>query len=424
MNEWCSVDAYEARAIGQRVRLIRRRRGLGLAVAAGLAGISKQYLSMLERGERGFNRRGLLVDLAEALGCSVADLTGQPYPQVDRQSSETAAAVAEISTALHDTTLDDVPDVAVRSLRDLTSGATLAHAYVDDARYSIAGRGLAGLLVELQVSALTGAGDDRQAALVALTEACKVAYVLAKRTGHIELAGIAAQRGFDAARLAERPDLVGMLEMSRTSALIGLGARRRAASVCGTTLQDLSALGGPTSTDTTVAEARGMLHLTTALIAAHEGRTADVATHLAEARSLAIHTGERNHMRYHFGPTNVAAWELGLAVESGTGPDAAERICAAPIDLSVFSSKGRAAYVHFDLARAWAQAEGPRDQEAVRALDAADRLAPVRLRNDPIARDLVLTLDRRARHRVWELDSLRNRFGVGKVNNMETPHCR
>jgi hypothetical protein len=246
-----------------------------------------------------------------------------------------------------------------------------------------------------------------------LAEACKVAYVLAKRTGQIELAGIAAQRGLDAARLAERPDLVGMLEMSRTSTLIGLGARRRAALVCSQTLREISALPGPTPDDTRVAEACGMLHLTTALIAAREGQAGEVATHLAEARSLAAYTGERNHMRYHFGPTNVAAWELGLAVEAGTGPDAAQRITADPIDLSVFSSKGRSAYVHFDLARAWAQAEGSHDQEAVRALDTADRLAPVRLRNDPLARDLVITLDRRAPRRVWELDSLRNRFHTG-----------
>jgi len=45
-------------------------------------------------------------------------------------------------------------------------------------------------------------------------------------------------------------------------------------------------------------------------------------------------------------------------------------------------------------------------------LDAADRAAPQRIRPDPMARDLVATLDRRARRRVWELDSLRNRFGV------------
>ena len=60
-----------------------------------------------------------------------------------------------------------------------------------------------------------------------------------------------------------------------------------------------------------------------------------------------------------------------------------------------------------------AQAEGSRDAEATRHLDPADRLAPQRIRNDPKARELVLTLTCRARHRVWELDSLRNRFGIG-----------
>jgi len=29
----------------------------------------------------------------------------------------------------------------------------------------------------------------------------------------------------------------------------------------------------------------------------------------------------------------------------------------------------------------------------------------------------VLVLDRRARRRVWELDSLRNRFGIGQVQS-------
>ena len=69
----------EDQAIGQRIRRVRQRRSLSLDVAAGLAGISKSYLSMQETGTRGFTRRGLIEDLAEALGCSVTDLTGQPY---------------------------------------------------------------------------------------------------------------------------------------------------------------------------------------------------------------------------------------------------------------------------------------------------------------------------------------------------------
>ena len=59
---WCSVDAEDAQAIGARARMIRRRRGLSLEVAAGLAGITKGYLSMLELGQRGFNRRGACAD--------------------------------------------------------------------------------------------------------------------------------------------------------------------------------------------------------------------------------------------------------------------------------------------------------------------------------------------------------------------------
>lgn len=55
----------------------------------------------------------------------------------------------------------------------------------------------------------------------------------------------------------------------------------------------------------------------------------------------------------------------------------------------------------FDLARAHCQAEGSRDAQAIRHLDAADRVAPQRVRNDPIARELV-----------WELESLKNRLGV------------
>ncbi len=407
------MDAEEASTIGARARKIRRRRGLSLDVAAGLAEISKPYLSQLENGQRGFNRRGLIEHVAEALGCSVADLTGQPYFPVDRETAAATAAISEVRVALHSATLDDVPDALARPVPELVQAVARANMYRDNARYAMAGRELGELLVELHVWAVTGDGDDRQAALTALVEACQVAYHLARLTGRAELAMTAADRGYDAARRAERSDLAGVMAMNRSGGLMRLGARRRGESVCATALSEVSALPGPTPDDTRDAEARGMLLLTAGLWAARDGRAADTTEYLVEAADLAAHTGERNHLRFHFGPTNVAAWELGLAVESGTGPGAAERFVAAPIDLSAFASKEREADITFDLARAWAQAEGSRDGEALRALDAADRLAPLRIRNDPIARDLVLALDRRAKHRVWELDSLRNRFGVG-----------
>jgi hypothetical protein len=62
---------------------------------------------------------------------------------------------------------------------------------------------------------------------------------------------------------------------------------------------------------------------------------------------------------------------------------------------------------------AYGQAEGPRDAAAIRHLDRADRIAPQRIRHDPVASELVHDLDRRARLRAWELESLKNRLGVG-----------
>ena len=135
---------------------------------------------------------------------------------------------------------------------------------------------------------------------------------------------------------------------------------------------------------------------------------------LGHAGELARHAGEGNVLLQHFGPVNVATWGVNVAVELGRGPAAAESLVAdAPRLLDEFGSAVRGGALYFDLARAYAQAEGDRDREAIQCLDTADRLAPQYVRPDPMARDLVLTLDRRARRRVWELESLRNRLGVG-----------
>jgi transcriptional regulator with XRE-family HTH domain len=124
-----------------RARMIRRRRGLSLAVAAGLAGITKTYLSMLELGQRGFNRRGLIEDLAEALGCSVADLTGQPYLPPDRETARAKTVIAQIERGLNEATLEDVPDLRPRPLDALDGWVRSAVELRDAADYRSSGEG-------------------------------------------------------------------------------------------------------------------------------------------------------------------------------------------------------------------------------------------------------------------------------------------
>ncbi|WP_244989585.1 helix-turn-helix domain-containing protein [Saccharothrix coeruleofusca] len=397
--------------IGERVRTIRRRRGLGLDTAAGLAGITKSYLSMLERGQRRFERRGLLEDIARALGCSVADLTGQPYLPGDRVAAEALTALPEISVALYDATLDDVPDLPARPLHELAGLAAQANEHTAHSRYAAAGRGLGSLLTDLHVHVVTG--EDRRAALIALVETCLVACGAARSLGNADLAVTAAARAQEAARRVESPALQGFTAMAATGVLSRLGARHRAERIARTALEHLVDVADPTASDTAAAEAAGMLHLSSAQLAAKSGRAADAVAHLAEAVELARRTGERNALWFSFGPANVRAWALSVAVESGRGPVEAERVEATPGYADALTAADRRAALHFDLARAHCQAGGSRDAAALRHLDTADRIAPQRIRHNPVARELLIELDQRARVRTWELKSLKSRLGVG-----------
>lgn len=53
--------------MGRRLRAARRARGKSQVVIAGLAGISRGYLSRLENGTRSLDRLSLIIALANAL---------------------------------------------------------------------------------------------------------------------------------------------------------------------------------------------------------------------------------------------------------------------------------------------------------------------------------------------------------------------
>jgi transcriptional regulator with XRE-family HTH domain len=409
----------EPSEIGSRARAIRKRRGLKQAFVADQLGYTAGYLSLLEQGKREFSKRGLLEDLAGVLGCAVADLTGQPYLPHDRASAEALASLPQISLALYEATLDDVPDIPARPLDELVRRAAIANEHTANSRYAEAGRDLGKLVTELHIHAVTGSDDTRRAALPALVEACFVCSGTARALGNTDLAVAAARRAEDAARLVDDAALRGFAAMTSTSALSRAGARYRAQRVAATALTAIEPLADPSAPDTSAAEASGMLHLSAAQMAAKDQRVDDAHAHLAAARDLAAHTGERNQLQFSFGPTNVTAWSLSVAVELGEGPALAEHVDQQPGFGETLPTRDRRAALHFDLARAYTQAEGARDTAAVRHLDLADRIAPQRLRNDPVAREIIHTLDQRAKLDLWELDSLKNRLGVGlhSVNN-------
>jgi transcriptional regulator with XRE-family HTH domain len=408
------LDAEEARSIGARARRIRRRRGLSLDVAAGLAGISKPYLSQLENGQRGFNRRGLIEDLADALGCAVADLTGQPYPTLDRATIEGRATLPGISLALNDFGPDDVPDVTPRSLDELVAWANSANEHRDQGRFALAGRDLGTLLTELHAHALMAGSTDQARAFTALVLACVVAGDVANRiAGDVNLSVSATGRAYDMACRYGDAALMGFSRWCWALQLMWLAARGRASRVLTAGIDELGSSACLDRDDTFAAEMLGMTHLAQAQRAARDKQNDHARMHLAEAEEIAARIGECNGLKMHFGPTNVAVWRLAIGIEMGEGGRAYELVTQTPLDVAILNSQERSAALYFDLTRALVQDGANRDAEAIRHLDTADRLAPTRMRNDPIARDLVVMLDRRAKHRIWELDSLCNRFGIG-----------
>lgn len=407
----------EPTEIGARVRMIRRRRGLGLETAAGLAGISKSYLSLLENGKRQFDRRGLVEDLARALGCSPADITGQPYLPPDQESAFARSTIEQIEIGLNDATLTDVPDIAPRPLDDLGVLVEANARQRDTADYRQAGTDVARLLHELHVHVVTGTGAQRQRAAELLVHAAYNAFVLATTFGYLHLAEQAAQRSHDAANLAESPELRAFAMFALAPSVARVGGRDRGLRMIGRAIDEtIGEAGSPVlgrDEATTGPQVTGLLHLMAAHLRARTRDDDAATTHLAEATDIANAVGEGNAFHQHFGPTNVAVWKVAIGTELGHGPAVAEQAEATNVDLAVLQSRDRAAAWHCDLARSYGAGGGNRDREAIRHLDQADRLAPQRIRNDPLARDLTLELNRRATRTSWELTSLRNRFSIG-----------
>ena len=393
--------------------MIRRRRGLSLEAAAGLAGISKAYLSLLENGKRQFDRRSLIENLATALGCSVTDITGSSYAPIDRRAADAENALHDIRSVLNDYAADEVPDIRPRPVNQLAAWADRANESCSQAEYSTIAHDAATALAELQKQAFTAKRAEREEAFTAAVTTCFVTGVVASRLGNVDLAATAGRRGFDLAYQYDDPGLRGFARWYWAMELISAAARKRAGSVLSTGIAELAPSLDLTNSRTLPAEMAGMLHLQLARTAARQNDSDQAHTHLTDARHLADRIGERNGMRQHFGPTNVAAWRLTIGIELSEGHRAYEDTMTSKLDVSALASRERTSSLHFDLARALTQESATRDTEAIRHLDAADRIAPQRVRPDSIAHDLVLKLSRRSTRQSWELTSLKNRFGIG-----------
>ncbi len=385
------MDEDIGSSIGQRLREVRAWRGLSLRAAAGLAGFSAAYLSMIENEKSPVDKRSTLEALATALRVSPGELTGQPYRLARPDDVQVRAEVAGLEVALTEPALEPHWRPDGRPWRQLAGDlAKLNTVHRPAADYITQARLLPGLLDGLR-GALADSPGQRRAVLYGLLDAYHAAEELTKSLGVPGLPHLAVLHAQRVAEELDDPAALGLAAWLRAIVLGGAG-RERVLDLCG---RAIDGLGGKLG-DPSAAQMVGELHLCSALANAALHRGGDAAAHLAEAQRLAELQPENapDFGLVYFSPDNVGIWRVSIAVELGEFGRARE--VARGVVLDHVPSAARQAVYWSDLGRGMA-ADRSSPEDAVRALRRAEDISPHTVRNNPFVRETVTDLLRRTR---------------------------
>jgi transcriptional regulator with XRE-family HTH domain len=377
--------------IGQQIAACRRARGWSQQTLADRVGVSRSLIGHIETGTRPLDDRNLLYRLAETLGATIPQLTGEPYDHGDPVLDTVRLAVPDLERAIMAGGADAVGDPP--PLDRLVEEAEAALRLRMDTDYARLSRTLPGLITGLYQHAGTSDRDERRrAAWLALAKADVCAAMVAKTLGMFSLAWLAVEDGTRAAARAEDPVAQGAADFARAQVLLSAG-------VTGGSRQyvqgSIERLGGALS-DRDGRQILGILHLHAALVNAALGDGDDARAHYAEARQLAEHTGEGDAWALMFGPSNVAVWAVGIALEERDGGKA--QALAAKVDRSAIPTADRHARFLIDAGRGAALAR--RWEDTLSLLLQAERIAPAYVRSRPVARELAGYMLRESQRRL------------------------
>jgi transcriptional regulator with XRE-family HTH domain len=378
--------------IGERVRFYRQARQKTQAVVAGLAGVTEDYLSQIERGLK-TPSTALLHRLARVLGVPTSVLFGE-------SSAEPATPGHPLSAAIH-TALASGSDRASASttpdlplLHDRVQAAWLSW-QTSTRRYSQTGPLLPDLITDVQAATWAlRASSDASARREAFRIAADLYFLLrtfTKRIGRTDLSLLVADRGVRAAQDADDLLRIAAAKWNLGQVLLATNEPEIAEEI---TIRAAAEIQPDRADQTAHLALYGALWLVAAIAQARtrDGWTAreTLREHAAPAAASA---GEGNLHRTVFGPTNVALHAFSIEMETGEVPEALR--LADGIDITSCPSIERRATFCLDLARCYDQRHD--DAGVILHLLAAEQESSEDMRYNPLARDLVRGLMRRAR---------------------------
>ncbi|MGV9778775.1 helix-turn-helix domain-containing protein [Streptosporangium sp. NPDC003464] len=371
------------------MRRARKRAGITQTELARRVNRAQSWVSGVENDSIPLDSIALINTLARTLRVHPNELTVRPYrgntPGEDRGHS----AISEIRRHLERYDLDPEWGGEVRSLPELRAATERACWLRREARYAELSDELPALLSELQAATHLYAEPDRSAAFRLLGLTYLAADSVVYNLGYADLSLIATNRVRWAWERAGDRYHEAVFAYLRIRGLWASTSWNDALAVL-----DAACAGIENEYTAGQAEALavwGGLQLRAAITAARKNDPDEAWSRHRLATEAVTRLGSRQRTNYYDLSTNQANVDIhavAVAVELGDGPQAVQR--GEAVRLPKDMQAGRAGHHHLDYARGllWC---GKREA-ALAELERAEKVAPMLVRNHPMARQAVRTL--------------------------------
>ncbi|MEU8968192.1 helix-turn-helix domain-containing protein [Streptomyces monashensis] len=374
---------------GQRVQVLRERRGMTQAQLADLVGISPHTLRKIENGQQKAPGLSMVMRIAEALRVrDLADLTGLPETHVDLFVGPGHPRLAEVKAAIDTFTLaSDVEPPPVAHLEARLHAAWKARHESKNHREAI-GQLLPDLIRDAQ--ALVRHADtaaDRRAAQALLAQTYSLSQFFIAYQPDAALLWRVAERGMVAAQDSGDPHTIGVAAWLLAQAHRDSGARHfdAADAINLEAVRFLEPLL-PDADDDLLAIA-GALQFELGYTAARRRDTGVAWGHWDKANNMAARLpADYYHPITSFSQAIMGAHAVTVAVELHQGGESVRQ--AARADEHVIKSRPRRARHRIEEARGF-QLDGQPDT-ALATLDKAFEAAPETIRYNGYARAIIL----------------------------------
>ena len=356
----------------------------------------------MERGELRTDRY-MIAEIAAALECAVADLTGKPRMPGDRALETAHSKVQPLWRSLVEIAPDEPTDRDAEPLAALAIRLDIVTARRRAADFAAVGGLLPDLLRDLHAAE---AGRERREASMMLVSATHSATFTLRELGYVAEAALAGERCRQAAERHGGPGPLAVADWLRAHVAAASGSFRRSLTLATRAADELGRhLGTPAAL-----ELLGMHYLLAAIASMSSKHHDDAMSYVDKAWELAQRTGETDSWTMAFGPSNVGVWKMDLLTHIGEPGKAVE--VSRSINTAVLPSASRRMAYYVALARALADLH--RDSDAVRMLLVAERTAPQLARSSTDTREISRSLLNRSRREAGgsDLRGLCERMGV------------